>query len=66
MTKEPLVHTGIQDGLDEIHPLAHKSIYCDSCGKMVHAFNNECMQDWLEFEDANLCWKCGSKRLEEL
>ena len=67
-TREPLVHSSITDSLPDEHPLANKSIYCDypTCNQMLHAVNNECMQDWLEFQDGNFCWDCGTKKLEEL
>lgn len=63
---EPLVHSSIMDSLPDEHPLANKSIYCKTCNQMLHALNNECMQDWVEFEDGNYCWECGTKILEDL
>lgn len=55
---EPIVHSHITDCLPEDHKLAFTSVYCDKCGEMVHAFNNECMQTWLEVDGKNLCTKC--------
>lgn len=63
MSKEPIVHSTITDCLPEDHPLAHEEVFCADCKAMLHAFNNECMQPWLEFPDANLCWECGTCRV---
>lgn len=58
MTKLPVTHTGLEDCLPEDHPLAHEDIYCKRCGAMLHAFNNELMQDWTESEEGNFCLPC--------
>lgn len=59
MIKEPIIHSHITDGLEENHPLAYDSVYCDKCKKeMLHCFNNECMQTWFETDKGNFCTKC--------
>ena len=58
MSEEPKIHSHITDCLPDGHPLANKTVYCDSCGAMVHAFNNECMQTWVEFDFGNFCIRC--------
>lgn len=57
MTKEPLIHSHITDVLPDDHPLATSNVYCSApyCGEMLHAFNNECMQTWIETENGNFC-----------
>lgn len=55
---EPLIHSHITDMLPRNHPSADTDVYCDKCGVMIHAFNNECMQTWLETERGNFCTKC--------
>ena len=60
--KEPLIHSHITDGLPDEHTLAFSSVYCENCEVMVHAFNNECMQTWIEIETEKgikgYCTKC--------
>lgn len=55
---EPKIHSHIEDGLPEEHPLALESVTCARCGVMVHAFNNECMQTWVESGVGNFCLSC--------
>jgi hypothetical protein len=56
--KEPLIHSHITDELPDSDPSAFTTIYCKSCNVMVHAFNNECMQTWIESGAGNYCLKC--------
>jgi hypothetical protein len=58
LADEPLVHSHLSDCLPSSHPLAHKQVHCDKCDGIVHAGNNECMQTWFEFEEANVCAQC--------
>lgn len=63
-TEEPRIHSHLIDVLpddykglnDKVDP--DKSIDCDCCGVIVHAFNNECMQTWIETETGNYCTVC--------
>jgi hypothetical protein len=55
---EMVFHGRITDGLPETHPLANEQIYCVRCDALVHAFNNECMRDWVEFKYRALCYPC--------
>jgi hypothetical protein len=55
---EPLIHSFHTDQLPEEHRWANRSVACGCCGAMVHAFNNECMQVWVEWGDWVLCWDC--------
>ena len=57
-TKEPQIHSHIEDGLPDEHPLAGECVYCAKCNAMVHANNNECMQTWIETEFGNYCSLC--------
>jgi hypothetical protein len=59
LSPEPLLHTGKKDRLPDFHPLAFKTVYCDSCKAMVHAGNNECMKDWQETSEGNFCCHCS-------
>ena len=63
MIKEPLLHSHITDKLPDDHPRASTTVFCDSCGKMVHAANNECMTPWVEFDctGGNVCLQCFSQ-----
>ncbi len=56
---EPLIHSHITDVLPKKHPLANEQVYCDfkGCKEMLHAFNNECMQTWVETANGNFCTK---------
>lgn len=56
--KEIVIHTHISDGLEETHPLANESVYCETCKGMLHASNNECMQSWFETDIGNFCTNC--------
>jgi hypothetical protein len=58
---EPQIHSFETDCLPEDHPLAHLSVVCGHCATMVHAFNNECMTEWVEWQDAVLCLTCFSE-----
>lgn len=58
MNNEPLIHSHIADGLPLKHYLANKSVFCDTCNEIVHAYNNECMQTWLETDNGNFCTHC--------
>ena len=68
---EPILHTGDADVLAEIHPLAHESVFCARCDEMVHAFNNECMQDWVELPGnaeelrSAMCLECYARQVLE-
>jgi hypothetical protein len=57
---EPLLHTDMADILPEEHPLAHENVHCDACGEMLHAFNNECMQAWVEKYRSDLYVNVGN------
>jgi len=61
--KDPILHSHIEDALPDDHPLAFKSVYCDGtdCSRMLHAFNNECMQTWVETGQGNYCLGCFMK-----
>jgi len=61
--KEPIIHSHITDILDEDHPLADTTIYCDKCKEMLHASENECMQSWIETGKGNFCLTCFSKMI---
>lgn len=56
--KEPVLHSHIEDGLPDDHPLAYKSVGCVVCDKSVHAGNNECMSTWVETGKGAFCIKC--------
>lgn len=45
---DPILHSHIEDCLEDDHPWAFQMIKCEGCGELVHASNNECMQTWLE------------------
>ena len=55
---EPIIHSFNTDCLPEEHPWVRKTVSCGRCGEMVHAFNNECMQVWVELEQRALCIDC--------
>lgn len=55
---EPQIHSHITDGLPHMHPLADEQVTCTRCGVLVHAFNNECMQTWVETGLGNYCLVC--------
>lgn len=58
MSNEPILHSHIDDGLPQNHPLADDNVHCVICGDMVHAGNNECMQTWVETGKGPHCLKC--------
>ena len=58
MLSEPKIHSHIEDVLPGDHPLAYEVVCCESCKVMVHAFNNECMQTWIETGNGNFCVPC--------
>lgn len=63
---EPLIHSDITDCLPENHPLAYETIYCKSCGEMIHCGNNECMQTWVEIDlKTYYCLNCFNKMENE-
>lgn len=55
---EPQIHSFNTDHLLDDHPWARKTVSCGRCREMVHAFNNECMQPWVEHDGRALCMKC--------
>lgn len=62
--KEPLLHTAATDCLPHFHPLANQRVDCKICKNTLHAFNNECMQMWVETAIGNYCLKCFSAEVE--
>lgn len=58
--REPRIHSHITDCLPECHKLAREDIFCDNkqCNAMVHCFNNECMNPWVETGIGNFCFEC--------
>jgi hypothetical protein len=56
--REPLLHSHVTDTLPDGHELAHVTVYCQVCGAMLHASNNECMQAWVETGKGPYCVKC--------
>jgi hypothetical protein len=56
--REPVFHSHITDSLPESHPLARESVHCVNCGDMLHCFNNECMQTWIESGRGAFCLSC--------
>jgi hypothetical protein len=59
---EPLIHSHLTDSLEEAHPLAEEHVNCQSCGVLVHASNNECMQTWYQTFWGNFCTACFKPR----
>lgn len=55
---EPLIHSHIEDGLPDEHPMAFTDQQCLVCEEPVHAFNNECMQPWVESGLGVFCLFC--------
>jgi RNase P subunit RPR2 len=51
-----ILHTALVDALPDDHPQAWTSLFCDACGVMVHAFNNEYMRSWVESPDHTRRW----------
>lgn len=62
---EPLIHSHHTDGLDDDHPHAWECVFCQHCGTMVHAGNNECMTTWLEWGPHVICGRCFAPLLAE-
>ena len=56
--QDPKLHSHIEDTLPDDHPLAFESVECLTCHVLVHAFNNECMQTWIETGQGNFCVAC--------
>ena len=63
---EPQIHSHIEDGLPDSHALAFESVGCETCGAMLHAGNNECMQTWVETGLGPFCAKCFLQRPDVL
>ena len=61
--KEPQIHSHITDELPSDHPLVNEQVTCDhpACQELIHAFNNECMQTWVETGQGNFCIECFSR-----
>lgn len=62
---EPKIHSHIEDMLPDDHHLACEDVECKGCGDMVHAFNNECMETWVETGLGNFCLGCFIKLVTE-
>ena len=62
--KEPIIHSHITYVLSDGHPLADETVNCIRCAEMVHAFNNECMQTWVETGEGNFCFACFVKEVD--
>ena len=60
--KEPLMHSHIEDGLPDNHPLDNEEVFCKDCNEMLHAANDECMRTWVETGFGNYCIKCFKKQ----
>jgi len=58
--KEPKIHSDVEDGLPDDHPLAFTHISCSNptCDVLVHSANNECMDTWIETGKGNFCLRC--------
>ena len=56
--EEPVFHSYITDALPVSHAWATETVDCEACGVMVHAFNNECMQPWMETGAGPYCFPC--------
>ena len=56
--REPIIHSHITDVLPGDHPWAHENVCCNKCGRLVHAFNNECMTTWVETGEGPKCFAC--------
>ena len=55
---EPKFHSFDDCFIDENHPLAWESQYCQVCMTMVHAGNNETMTAWFETNMGAVCMLC--------
>ena len=62
---DPIYH-GARDLIDDDHPMAWESQYCVTCREMVHAFNNETMQDWFETIEGPMCFDCFAVRPDRM
>jgi hypothetical protein len=58
MQQEPVIHSHITDVLPDNHLQAFQNVCCGNCGVLVHAFNNECMQTWVETGRGAFCLRC--------
>lgn len=56
--REPLIHSDIEAELPAVHPLAHDTINCATCGNMLHHCINENMRTWVETGKGNYCLRC--------
>lgn len=52
---EPKIHSHLTDCLPEHREDCNEHKNCDICGKVVHAFNNECMKAWIEWGELEVC-----------
>lgn len=59
--RDPQIHSHIEDELPTDHEKAFACVLCSSCGEMLHASNNECMQTWVETGKGDFCIPCFSK-----
>lgn len=57
-SREPRIHSHIDDELPPDHPLAFKIVNCQACAVMVHCESNECMQTWVETGRGTYCLPC--------
>ena len=55
---EPKIHSHIEDGLPDDHPLAWEQVDCMTCGKPVHNSRNECISSWVETGKGIFCFRC--------
>lgn len=63
---EPIIHSHKSDRLPAEHPLARKDVCCAKCKELVHAWNNECMQTWVEIEKIPFCMNCALPCFQEV
>lgn len=62
-----IIHSYWTDCLDKDHPLAYEYVSCSKCKAHLHAFNNETMQEWVEFQNIGaLCINCFGKYIVEV
>jgi hypothetical protein len=57
-TRDPILHSHVEDCLPTDHRLAFEEVLCVICYAQVHAFNNECMQTWVETGKGAYCLPC--------
>ena len=55
---EPKFHSFDDCFVDDSHPLAYESQYCQVCMTMCHAGNNETMTAWFETNRGAVCMLC--------